>query len=359
MVFFVIALYPLEDGGGLGDARFVDVYRLEAALERGVLLDILAVFAEGGRADDLYLAAGKGGLEDVRGVHAALALARADEVMHLVDEKNDIPLALDLVDEPLDAALELPAELRSGNQRGKVEQVNLLFAQARRDEIRVLQRVSEALGDGGLADAGFADEAGVVLYAAVEDLDGAVDLLVASDDTVDLALADALGKIDAEVIEELALLLFLGLFGALFALGFALFAIVLAVLVAGKLEEGHRRGAARLEHIAVADYLRHALVDRFHILLGHTELVDKAADIREVKLPCARNAVALVGLVAVFHLGDENDGYAFFTSAAKHFSSPVLRGLIPFRKLFSRLPPLWTRPSPLWSSPFRPPARRS
>jgi hypothetical protein len=46
----------------------------------------------------------------------------------------------------------------------------------------------EALDDGGLADAGLADQDGVVLRAAREDLHHAADLLVAADDGVELAL---------------------------------------------------------------------------------------------------------------------------------------------------------------------------
>jgi hypothetical protein len=47
----------------------------------------------------------------------------------------------------------------------------------------------EALDDGGLAHAGLADEDGIVLGAAREDLDGAADFGVAADDRVELALA--------------------------------------------------------------------------------------------------------------------------------------------------------------------------
>ncbi len=49
--------------------------------------------------------------------------------------------------------------------------------------------VGQALDDGRLADAGLADEDGVVLGAPAEDLDDAADLLVAADDRVELALA--------------------------------------------------------------------------------------------------------------------------------------------------------------------------
>ena len=66
-----------------------------------------------------------------------------------------------------------------------------------RDDALVFHRVrhiagndaaGEALDDGGLADAGLADEHRVVLGAAGEHLQHAADLVVAADDRIDLAL---------------------------------------------------------------------------------------------------------------------------------------------------------------------------
>jgi hypothetical protein len=65
---------------------------LEAPLEGGVLLDVLAVLVEGGRADAAQLAAGEHGLEHVAGVHGALGLAGADDRVQLVDEQEDAPV---------------------------------------------------------------------------------------------------------------------------------------------------------------------------------------------------------------------------------------------------------------------------
>jgi hypothetical protein len=48
----------LEDEDGVVHGWGLDLHGLEAAVERGVLLDILAVFVERGRADALELAAG-------------------------------------------------------------------------------------------------------------------------------------------------------------------------------------------------------------------------------------------------------------------------------------------------------------
>ena len=81
---------PLQDLQRVLDVRLVDRHGLEAALQRGVLFDVLAVLVEGGGADDLNLAPGQGGLEDVGGVHAALGVARAHDVVDLVDDEDDV-----------------------------------------------------------------------------------------------------------------------------------------------------------------------------------------------------------------------------------------------------------------------------
>ena len=57
MVGLVALLEAAENGDRVRDGRLADEDRLEAALERGVLLDVLAVFVERGRADGAQLPA--------------------------------------------------------------------------------------------------------------------------------------------------------------------------------------------------------------------------------------------------------------------------------------------------------------
>ena len=64
-------------------------------------------------------------------------------------------------------------------------------------------RCGEALDDGGLADAGLADQHGVVLRAAREDLHHALDLGLAADHRVELALGGLLRQVAAELVEQL------------------------------------------------------------------------------------------------------------------------------------------------------------
>ena len=87
---FVAILQAAQDGDGVFDRRLGDQYRLEAALERGVLLDVLAIFVEGGGADGAQFAARQRRLEHVRGVHRAFGGARADQRVQFVDEENDL-----------------------------------------------------------------------------------------------------------------------------------------------------------------------------------------------------------------------------------------------------------------------------
>ena len=94
----------------------------------------------------------------------------------------------DLVEHRLQPLLELAAILGAGDQRAHVERQQLLVLQALR-HVAVDDAQRQALDDGGLADAGLADQHRVVLGAARQHLDGAADLLVAADHRVELAVA--------------------------------------------------------------------------------------------------------------------------------------------------------------------------
>ena len=64
VVLLVALVQALQDLDRLGEGGLVDLDRLEAALEGGVLLEVLAVLVEGGRADRLQLAPGEHRLQD-------------------------------------------------------------------------------------------------------------------------------------------------------------------------------------------------------------------------------------------------------------------------------------------------------
>ncbi len=201
VVLLVQRLDAVEDFDGLGQRRLVDEHRLEAALERSVLLDVLAVLVEGRRADALNLAAGERRLEDVGSVDGAFGRAGADQRVQLIDEEHDLAAGADLVEDLLQALFELTAVLGARDQRAHVEREHALVLQ-RLGHVAEVDLLREAFGDRGLADAGLADERRVVLGPAAEDLDDALDLQLSTDHGVELVAARELGEVAAELVEQ-------------------------------------------------------------------------------------------------------------------------------------------------------------
>ena len=117
-------------------------------------------------------------------------------------------IALELLDDLLEPLLEIAAVAGAGEQRAHVEGEHGGVAQNVR-HLAVDDAARQSLGDRGLADAGLADEQRVVLLPPAQNLDGAVDLGLAADQRVDLALARLLVEVDAIGIERVDFLLLL------------------------------------------------------------------------------------------------------------------------------------------------------
>ena len=207
VVQFVLLLDAAQDRDRVLDRRLLDHQRLEPPRQRRVLLHVLAVLVERGRTDAVQLAAGQRGLEEVRGVHRPVSLAGADQGVHLVDEEDDLSRGgLDLLQDRLQPLLELAPVLRAGDERAHVERQKPLVLETLR-HVSVDDAERQALGDGRLADAGLADQDGVVLGPPGKDLHGAPDLVVPADDRVDLAFARTLRQVDGEFLQGLVALL--------------------------------------------------------------------------------------------------------------------------------------------------------
>ena len=207
VVFLEIRLEALQDLDRVRHRRLVDVDLLEAAHQRAVLLEILAVFLVGGRADAADGAGRERGLEQIRRVHrAAGRRAGADHGVDLVDEHDRARIGLDLLDHLLEPLLEIAAIARAGEQRAHVEREHRRALEHFR-HFAVDDAARQPFGDRGLADAGFADEQRIVLLPAAKHLDRAVDLGVAADQRIDLAVLGLLVEVDAIGLERIALLL--------------------------------------------------------------------------------------------------------------------------------------------------------
>ena len=90
VVLLVVLAHHLQHGDGLLGGRLVDQHRLEAPLQRRILLDVLAILVERRRADAAQLATRQRWLEQIGRANRALRRARTDDGMQLVDEEDDV-----------------------------------------------------------------------------------------------------------------------------------------------------------------------------------------------------------------------------------------------------------------------------
>ena len=179
----------------------IDLDRLEAALERAVLLDVLPVLGGRRRADAADLAARQRRLEDVGGVERAFGRPRADQRVQLVDEHDDVRVLGELLHDRLEALFELAAVLRAGDDQRDVERQDALVGEEVR-HVAVDDLLRKPFDDRRLADARLADEHRVVLGAAAEHLLHALELVVAADQRIELVLHRRFGQVAAELGEQ-------------------------------------------------------------------------------------------------------------------------------------------------------------
>ena len=187
VVHLVALLQATQDADGVRHRRLVDKHALESALEGLILLKVFLVLGQGGGADGTQLASCQCGLQDIGGIHSTLTATGTHKGVDLVDEKDDLAVSLvDFADDALEPLLELALVLRTGDQGAHVETVDSLALQVLR-HIAAHDTLRQPLGDSRLTHAGLADQDGVVLRPAAEDLQHTAYLLVAPDHRVQLA----------------------------------------------------------------------------------------------------------------------------------------------------------------------------
>ena len=196
---------PRKNRNRVLDVRLAHEHDLEAAFERGVFLDVLAIFVERGGADGAQLSASQRRLQHVRSVDGAFGGARADQRVQLVDEENDLALrVLDFLQHSLQAVFEFAAILRAGEHRSQVERHDALVLErfrhvARNDALR------QAFDDGRLAHARLADQHRIILGAPRKHLHHAANFFIAADHGIEFAAPRLLVQVARITLQRLVL----------------------------------------------------------------------------------------------------------------------------------------------------------
>ena len=196
----VALLDAIEYGNGLLHGGLFHVDGLEAPLQGSIPLHMLAVVVQGSGADALQLSAGQRRLQDVGGVHRSLGGPGAHYGVHLVDEQHALARALELFNDLLQPLLELAPVLGARHQRAHVHGYHPLPLQGMRHGSGH-DAVGQPFHDGGLAHPWLSDEDRVVLGAPGQYLDDPLDLLLSSDDRLQLPRPGHGRQVHAQLIE--------------------------------------------------------------------------------------------------------------------------------------------------------------
>ena len=203
VVFLIGDADPLQDFDRFLDARLFHLNLLEATFQRGIVLNVFAIFVQRGRADALQFAAGQRRLEDVGRVHAAAGRAGAHQHVHLVDEEDAVR-GFQFLNDALQPFLELAAIHRARHQRADVQLQHALVQQRPR-RVAADDALRQALDDGRLAHARLADQRRVVLAPPAEHLNHTLNLHLAPHDRVQLAFLGGGGQVRRQLVDQLRL----------------------------------------------------------------------------------------------------------------------------------------------------------
>ncbi len=136
---------------------------------------------------------------------AAFGCARADQGRQLIDKQNDLPGGIfDLFQHGLEPVFEFPAIFGPSEHGAQIEGDHAFVLQCLRN-VAGDDALGQAFHDGGLAHTRLADEHGIILGAAGENLNHPANFFVTSDDRVKLAAAGQLGEITGVALQRLVL----------------------------------------------------------------------------------------------------------------------------------------------------------
>ena len=201
VVLLVAVLKTVDDRNGVVVVWLANVDRLETPLKCSVLLDMFTILFCRSCTDDLDFSTRQRRLKDGCSIDGALCGACTNDSVNLINEEDVILGFLQLSNNLLHAVLKLTAILGTSYQTCQVKRPNLLSAQDIRNIARS-NELSQALNNGGLTNAGIAQDKWVVLLAAGKNLHDTLNLAVTTDDRVKLFICGKLSKVAAKLLQH-------------------------------------------------------------------------------------------------------------------------------------------------------------
>ena len=202
MVDLILWLKTTENGDCILHARLLGIYRLEPSLKGLVRLDVFPVFVQSSGTDGMELTSSESWLDEVGGICASFRSSCSYYGVKFINEEYDLSFALgDLVDHSLEPFLKLSPELCSCNEGTHIQRKKSLVLQGLRN-VSLGDSLCQAFYNGCLSYSRFTDENRIVLCPSGKDLHDPSDLLIPSDDRIQLIFHGGSGKILAILVQS-------------------------------------------------------------------------------------------------------------------------------------------------------------
>ena len=200
MMLFVLRAQPFQNLDGIFGIGRIHNNRLEAAFERGILLDILAVFVNRRRTNALEFTTGKRRLENIGSVKATFRTSSPNNRMEFIDKENHrIIDALEFHDKALHAFFELSTILSTGHHGGHVKRHHALVHQEFRNFL-LDNLLRETFDNRRLTDTRFTDEGRIIFLATAKNLNQAFDFTATTNNRIKLTLLGKRRQVATEMI---------------------------------------------------------------------------------------------------------------------------------------------------------------
>ena len=201
VVLLISRTQSLHDCQRLLLGRFLYQHALKASCQCAVLFNGLAVFRNGGGANDLQFSARQLRLHHISGVHSALRRADPHNGMDLINKQNDISCCRYLLNDRTDPFFKVAAVLGSSYHCRKIQRHNPFFRQCHRDS-PLRNALRKPFYHRCFTNACLTDQAGIIFGTTGKNLQKPLGLPLSPDNRVESPLPCLLSQLPAKAIQH-------------------------------------------------------------------------------------------------------------------------------------------------------------
>ena len=199
VMLLVAALYVVQNLQRFLVGCWFYLYLLETALKRTIFLYTLAIFVERCSTNALYCASSQCRFHYVGSVHRAWSRTCSDNGVNLVDKHNHIRICLQFLHKSLKALFKLSAILCTSHNTRHVERVDALTKQ-HRTCVALFYQLCQSFYYCALTNTWLTNQYWVVLLAAPQYLNNALNLALAAHTWVELTFSSSLREVCTKAV---------------------------------------------------------------------------------------------------------------------------------------------------------------